>query len=342
MVTLDEYHTHIFSKEFRVAYYCGNLQKKEIIISTIPKEILSDTITPLTVHTLTNYNMSKCDGTLQLYLNDMRSYFSRIKHKIDNNTYFYFIYGDHIEQNDPPCLRKARFAKIAMNNEIQKYNNCTRNNICQELPAIGTSGGNHILLKLNMFRHWTPIHEVIEHDIQFTQKNNTLIWRGSSTGNRTKYMKYLQNHPNKNINIKFTKLCQMPEQEKSTYILAQRLTIKELLTYKFILSMEGNDVATDLKWILYSNSVVFMCKPTKCSWAMEELLIPYIHYIPLKSDYSDLEEKYNWALQHLPLCNEIAQNSKKYMQHFLNEESENTMIDTVILKYMNTINIKCE
>jgi len=44
--------------------------------------------------------------------------------------------------------------------------------------------------------------------------------------------------------------------------------------YKYILSIEGNDVASGLKWQLYSNSVVFMRKPKIVSWAMEDKLIP--------------------------------------------------------------------
>ena len=40
-------------------------------------------------------------------------------------------------------------------------------------------------------------------------------------------------------------------------------------------------MASGLKWMLFSNSVVFMAPPTKTSWAMEEKLVPYVHYIPL-------------------------------------------------------------
>ena len=67
------------------------------------------------------------------------------------------------------------------------------------------------------------------------------------------------------------------------------LTIREQLKYKYILSIEGNDVSSGLKWQLYSNSVVFMRKPKIVSWAMEDKLEPYVHYIPIKDDFSEGE-----------------------------------------------------
>ena len=48
-----------------------------------------------------------------------------------------------------------------------------------------------------------------------------------------------------------------------------KISKKELLKHKYLLSMEGNDIASGLKWMLLSNSVVFMAKPEHESWAME-------------------------------------------------------------------------
>ena len=45
-----------------------------------------------------------------------------------------------------------------------------------------------------------------------------------------------------------------------------------------------NDVASGLKWMLYSDPVVFMPRPTHETWAMEGLLRPYVHYVPVEAD----------------------------------------------------------
>lgn len=59
------------------------------------------------------------------------------------------------------------------------------------------------------------------------------------------------------------------------YRSVERMTIEDMLTYKILIILEGNDVSSGLKWALYSHSVVMMTHPTlETSWAMEELLEP--------------------------------------------------------------------
>ena len=62
--------------------------------------------------------------------------------------------------------------------------------------------------------------------------------------------------------------------------------------------MEGNDVASNLKWVMSSNSIAVMPKPKYETWFMEGLLIPDQHYILIKDDYSDLETRLKFFLDH--------------------------------------------
>jgi hypothetical protein len=56
----------------------------------------------------------------------------------------------------------------------------------------------------------------------------------------------------------------------------EKVRINTLLEYKGIIMIEGNDVASGLKWALLSQSIVLMPKPKHTSWAMEELLEPWV------------------------------------------------------------------
>ena len=76
--------------------------------------------------------------------------------------------------------------------------------------------------------------------------------------------------------------------------------------YKAIIMLEGNDISSGLKWALYSNSVVLAQVPTFTSWAMEELLEPWVQFIPLADDLSDVEEKARWVLDHDDQAQQIA------------------------------------
>src|SRR5690606_29582030 len=80
--------------------------------------------------------------------------------------------------------------------------------------------------------------------------------------------------------------------------LTEKLSIDAHLDYKFILALEGNDVATNLKWVMSSNSLAVMPIPKFETWFMESTLIPDFHYVCIKDDYSDLEEKLKHYIQH--------------------------------------------
>ncbi len=51
------------------------------------------------------------------------------------------------------------------------------------------------------------------------------------------------------------------------------------------------------------------------------LLKPYIHYVPVKSDLSDLIEKIQWCRDNDEKCKEISQEALKFYQTYLSRES---------------------
>ena len=114
------------------------------------------------------------------------------------------------------------------------------------------------------------------------------------------------------------------------HVVRSRTKITEMSKYKYLLSVEGNDVATGLKWMLYTNSVVLMSPPTKATWAMEDLLLPFVHYLPLEHDYSNLLEMLEWAEQHQEACQEISKRATDYVERLWS--SKQAQIDYDILR----------
>ena len=66
--------------------------------------------------------------------------------------------------------------------------------------------------------------------------------------------------------------------------------------------------------MLYSNSVVFMPTPTRSSWAMEDKLVPFVHYVPIAQDLSNLLEMIEWAKQNDDIVQLISHKSTEYME----------------------------
>jgi hypothetical protein len=111
------------------------------------------------------------------------------------------------------------------------------------------------------------------------------------------------------------------------------MSVEEMLKSKYLISVDGNDVATNLKWILYSNSVVIMPMPKYESWLMESKLVPYQHFVPVADDFSNLEEIYQWCLTHDETCEKIALNGREYISQFLDEKREQEIIVEFLERY---------
>jgi hypothetical protein len=182
---------------------------------------------------------------------------------------------------------------------------------------------NNILCKWNKKRHFHFINDKID----FENKINMLIWRGSihkiqdHTGIRNKLITKFKSNDLMNINYK------------------DYITIEKQMKYKFILSLEGYDVATNLKWIMNSNSLCFMPKPTCESWFMEGTLIPNFHYVEIKDDFSDLEDKIKYYIDNVKECKKIIKNANKYTNQFKNLKREHIIEILTFNKYIENLQI---
>ncbi|QIB35000.1 glycosyl transferase family 90 [Ancylobacter pratisalsi] len=213
-----------------------------------------------------------------------------------------------------------------------------------------------VLLPLDRNRHWGELLHLSKFDRPFDQKDDRLVWRGATTGvfNRAglsvdysaRYYVALQNHKNANIDIKYNKIVQLDECVPDIPIELikahhdpQGLSLAQQMASKFLLCLEGNDVATALKWMMASNSTVIMPTPTCETWFCEGELVPWEHYVPIDNDLSNIEDVYDWCLTNNIRCREIAQNGKRFISKFLSVWNEANIIREVINCYVNSSDI---
>jgi len=179
-----------------------------------------------------------------------------------------------------------------------------------------------ILGFLRTKRHYGPLEQVAKNDRPFEEKKNTVVWRGTSTGHgkRISAVKMYLDFPIDFMDIALDSVRprERNQQDPSNQrLVRKKMDMKEILKHKYLLSLEGNDVASGLKWMLLSNSVVFMPPPTAVSWAMEDRLVPFYHYIPLRKDLTDLAAMVHWARQNDAICERISQQSTQYMMDLI-------------------------
>lgn len=186
---------------------------------------------------------------------------------------------------------------------------------------ISQENKNSVLLKLNTIRHFNFIKD----PFHYAEKKDLLVWRGACyQPHRRYFIENFHSHP----------LCNVGDTSRDAELGKKPfMSIQEQLTYKFILSIEGNEVASNLKWIMSSNSLCFMVKPKFETWFMEGLLIPNFHYVELKEDYSNLDEKINFYLKNEDAAVNIIKNANNFTKQFLDHDRENLISHLVIQKY---------
>ena len=190
---------------------------------------------------------------------------------------------------------------------------------------ISEKNQNSILFNLNKVRHFIFIND----SIRFEEKKDILVWRGKAHQKHRQYFlnKYYT-HPLCDVGQILKKQDKRKiEWEKS------KMSLKEQLNYKFILTIEGNDVASNLKWVMSSNSLAFMVRPKYETWFMEGTLIPNYHYVLLKDDYSDIEEKIRYYSEHSEEAKKIINNAHVYIEQFQSQEREDVISLMVLDKY---------
>ena len=301
--------------ENRINYYLGSLVKLE----TIPEQDKQKL-----VH-LSHYN-----NTIKVWKD---IYVSKLYELLVN------VYGEEEAKHKKLLLK---LGDVVDHDDQLKYS-FTKNRT-ESFPFDGV-----ILKNLNHNRHWGNFYNPPRDPIPFQSKKNILIWRGVTTS----HFQYTANRflliekwYNKSpcIDIGFTGICQAVgnrgeffQKNNIRNYCKMRMSLTEMLRYKYILSCRGNDKDSGLNWKLASKSVVFMAAPRINTWLMESELIPDYHYVLLKDDFSDLLEKIQWANKNQDLVKKISENASIFMNRFSNKENEKHIEKEVIRRYFTIL-----
>ncbi len=157
------------------------------------------------------------------------------------------------------------------------------------------------------------------------------FWRGSAKGDDLAALQWkgsprarvtlLSSEYPELIDAKFYDLGGASEPAQKE-ILSQALkgpfvTVSEHFKYKYLVDIDGFS-CTNKRCFgeLYSNSVPLKQESDSIQWYHSHLK-PYIHYIPLKRDLSDLTEKINWAVNHDGQAKQIAKNGTLFVEENL-------------------------
>ncbi|GMH76337.1 hypothetical protein TrST_g9528 [Triparma strigata] len=312
-------HFRFPSVQERVKYYMGSWGGDKVMdvdLSSLNEKYCNYSIPVDKVFYAYVDNIEKCkkgEGlsipALKFYCDDAYPFMATDSEEDEyNNPYVLFQFGDSAQAPRLPLILKARQIHSTV---------------------------KPILWPLNSHRHFDGFKTTQRDDVAWKEKDPRLVWRGAATGvqggkpnnhrvSRIDVVRRYSSSPG--IDVGFTESF-----GEAKHLEKAKISKKELLKHKYLLSMEGNDIASGLKWMLLSNSVVFMAKPEHESWAMEAYLIPFVHFVPLNDDMSNLEEMIEWSQEHDKECLLIAQRATWFMEDLWVSEEART--DNAAVKF---------
>jgi hypothetical protein len=233
-----------------------------------------------------------------------------------NKSAYFFDAFEYLRRFDPALRWEYVFGDVIHVPE--------RPSIVKSRPIAGDNACS-VLLNLDKIRHFTFLKDTIP----FRQKADKAIFRGdiNHKPHRVRFMELYAGHPRVDTGVIG------PLDDHPAVWAAPKISLWDHLRYKFILAIEGNDVASNLKWIMSSNSVAVMPRPKFETWFMEGTLIPEHHYIEIRADYADLPEKIAWYNAHPEEAERIVRNAHEYIAQFRDRHREELISLAVLEKY---------
>ena len=176
----------------------------------------------------------------------------------------------------------------------------------------------------NFFDHGLTCFLTEAQEKPWTERIPKAVWRGGCSGGCTPFpygSGELPLEPRETARVRTVatlledneiadvKLCWWWSENKgipSEYF-GPRMEPDEMMNYKIHLIIDGNVIASSHMWAFASGAVPLLISNARC-W-FSDFLVPYVNYIPVAYDLSDLQEKIRWVLDNPAEGEEIANRS---------------------------------
>jgi hypothetical protein len=200
-------------------------------------------------------------------------------------------------------------------------------------------------------------NQIEKWNYDWSKKKNICIFRGGATGcgitidnnMRLKAASISINYPDildagiTDWNAKPKKYTGCPveviDSTNFRFKLANKINNIEKSNYKYILNIDGHVSAFRLSSELSMNSVVLLVTSPYKLW-FSNMLVPFIHYIPIKSNLEDLIDTINWCIDNDSKCKDIASNAKLFFDKYLTKDGIFNYLEDMLGKIYSNKNFK--
>jgi hypothetical protein len=111
------------------------------------------------------------------------------------------------------------------------------------------------------------------------------------------------------------------------------VTLEDHCKYNYLIDIEGNGYSGRIKYLLFTGRVVLI-QERKLKTYYHFLLKPFVHFVPVKDDFSDLLEKLDWLDQNPSISREIGINGQKFAMENLRKDAVLENYKKIILDFI--------
>lgn len=184
--------------------------------------------------------------------------------------------------------------------------------------------------------HWwmKDIKTVLSHinSKPWDQKKSVAYWRGGLTrGARLDACRLSLMNP-KILDFKLVG-DELGEDIRQEGVVGKHASLDQFMDYKYLPTFDGVICAYPaFQWRLLSNSVTLKQESNEIQWFFRAVK-PYVHYIPIKNDLSDLVAQIEWARAHDEECRAISKRGSDFALNNLMMEDHYLYLYQVLCKY---------
>ena len=173
--------------------------------------------------------------------------------------------------------------------------------------------------ELNQYNLYRSIHR----GIPFKNKISKIVYAGNDRGSKYNFTK------RRDISVSQRAYFSSDSVPKENIHAPSQIERNDMINYKYILDIDGNASTWDATaWKLNSGSVILKTDSNWEQWFYEEYK-PWVHYVPVADDFSDIQERYKWCEANPEKCEEMIRKAKELFQTIYRHEN--------VLKYVNNL-----
>jgi len=157
---------------------------------------------------------------------------------------------------------------------------------------------------MNKYNTYRSIHLALP----FKEKKAQIVFGSSPRGTKYNFIR------RKDIQVSPREYFYSAAVPKTNIVAPIKISKEDMISFKYILDIDGNSSTWDATaWKLNSGSVIMKSESAWIQWFYTDYR-PYVHYVPIKEDFSDIQEQFAWCESHQSECEKLIENCKALFQ----------------------------